>query len=450
MKNTVYHIGRNKSTNQIFIDHSSISSSHAQLIIDENNEKILVDLGSKDGVKINGEKIEAPLRIDNGDEIHLGEFNFTYRDLLNAVSKYDYKNKDSKGSSIELISSVNRYKSKLQQQIKNNDSHNNITPKKSNTLNIILIILLSLLLVSVLVFGILAFMGQDDLEDQYDNKQNTELTEDEDDDNDNDNRPNNRKQRTDITYDFSCLAFDGDQGSNDILTNLSNILSNTESVLLETVEVTIEEEMEYGESQVSFFEEEYGFKNSSSKHNKLKRMLNDLESRIANPRGFDYEIFLVDDEMINALTCGGKIFFFEGMYDFCETDSEIAAIVAHEIAHNELGHLTETIKLFKVKNDIDNVLQAPELTDLAMGARFMATLSFNQRDEQEADFFGIDLVYPTKYKSCDAVSLHNRWAQNQEGDRDALDNLFRTHPYHTSRSECAKNHLLNNYNKRCD
>ena len=56
MREAVYHIGRNKNSNEIYIYNETVSSSHAQIIIDENGDLIIIDLSSKNGILINGEK----------------------------------------------------------------------------------------------------------------------------------------------------------------------------------------------------------------------------------------------------------------------------------------------------------------------------------------------------------------------------------------------------------
>ena len=69
-----------------------------------------------------------------------------------------------------------------------------------------------------------------------------------------------------------------------------------------------------------------------------------VEKRLANPRGVKYEMHFVDDTIVNVFTLGGHIIFFKGMYEICETNSEMASIISHEIAHNELGHSTLALK----------------------------------------------------------------------------------------------------------
>ena len=82
---------------------------------------------------------------------------------------------------------------------------------------------------------------------------------------------------------------------------------------------------------------------------RLNRIMKKLIS-VAS-KGVDYEIHYVDDKIKNVFTLGGNIIFYKGMYDFCENDSEIAAIIAHEIAHNELGHSTLNLKKQKTSNN---------------------------------------------------------------------------------------------------
>ena len=53
MKERVYHIGRSNNSNELFILNESVSTSHAQVILDENNDLIIIDLESKNGVFVN-------------------------------------------------------------------------------------------------------------------------------------------------------------------------------------------------------------------------------------------------------------------------------------------------------------------------------------------------------------------------------------------------------------
>ena len=256
-------------------------------------------------------------------------------------------------------------------------------------------------------------------------------------------RKQQKKQRTTVTYDFSCLTSNGDIGSNDAIYNFGEITREVQSSFFDTIDISVEDEQDAGRQILKAYKKEYRFIESGAEFQNLKSISRNLVSRLAKPRGFNYKIYLIDDPMLNAMTAGGHIFFFKGMYDFCNTNSEIAAIISHEIAHNELGHLTLGMKKQKAASEWGI------LGEIALGIENATTQSFNQKQESEADLFGMDLVYPTSFRNCDAITLWKRMSQN-ENEFDILDNFFRSHPYSKNRSKCIRNHLTSNYNKNCN
>ena len=170
--------------------------------------------------------------------------------------------------------------------------------------------------------------------------------------------------------------------------------------------------------------------------------MNNLTSRLAKPRGVTYEMFFVNDTIKNVFTLGGNIIFYKGMYDYCKNDSEIASIISHEIAHNELGHSTLILKKQKVANEFG------VLGEIALMVENNVSTSFNQKQEVEADLFGFDLIYPTNYNNCAGINLWERMSKN-ENDFNIAENLFNSHPYSINRANCLENHFKNNYNKKC-
>lgn len=64
-------IGRSRD-NDICIDHPEVSGEHA-LIKEEGGRFTLHDLGSTNGTFLNGELLRAPLMLEDGDEIGLGQ-----------------------------------------------------------------------------------------------------------------------------------------------------------------------------------------------------------------------------------------------------------------------------------------------------------------------------------------------------------------------------------------
>ena len=122
----------------------------------------------------------------------------------------------------------------------------------------------------------------------------------------------------------------------------ANYLRAVQKQLVSNVEISIDEEKKYGDELVSEFKKKYEFVSSGKEINKLNVILENLVSRIANPRGVNYEIHYVNDGTFNVFTLGGHIIFFKGMYDFCKSDDEIAQFL---------------MKLLTMNLDIKSVLQ---------------------------------------------------------------------------------------------
>ena len=425
MSQVLFHIGRSKGKNQLFIDHKSVSSIHAQIIVEDGKVSI-VDLNSSNGTFINYKKIDEIKTIEDSDIISFGSFDCTKKDLINAAQKFEYKN-NVITNNIKLISSIN--------------SNNQEEPFYKK--HLVKILVGSLILLSfILIFSII-FKNQSQLKSLTSGEFNEQKSETID-SNKNPKKKPLRKQKQNITYDFSCLSnSDQDNGATDAIIALGDLTKDIQSTFFKDVNISLEDEVKYGEELIEEIKKENKLITSGKAHQKLKRILNDIESRIVNPRGFNYEVFFVDDSLINVFTAGGKILFYKGMYDFVKNDSELAVLLSHEIAHNELGHMTLNIKKLKESKKWGGLGQ------IVLGMERFFTTSFNQKQEAEADLFGIDLVYPTNYISCSGISLFDRLSKN-ENEFNLTENLFRSHPYSKNRAKCLDNHLSTNYNKNCN
>lgn len=252
-----------------------------------------------------------------------------------------------------------------------------------------------------------------------------------------------KKQNTSVTYDFSCLANENDGGSSETIYTFGELTRSVQSVFFDDIDISVADEQDAGRDFLNQIESEFQLITTGADIQNLRSIVNDLTSRLAKPRGFEYKIYLVNDPMLNAITSGGHIVFFKGLYDFCKNKSELAAVISHEIAHNELGHLTLGLKKQKAASDWGL------LGEIVLKIENELTQSFNQKQETEADLFGMDIVVPTLFSNCASIDLWNRMS-TQESDYDMVDNFFRSHPYSRSRTKCIERHLVSNYNNNCN
>ena len=449
----LYHIGRDKNQNEIYIVDDSVSKTHAQLLIDDNADLIIIDLSSKNGVLVNDMRINSPVKLLKDDKVRLGHFSFTKEDLVNSIKLYESNKKENIKKNILLVSSLNSTKNQKK-----------ITKSKASNFNKIIVSTSMVFLIVVAGFVINYLLNQNKIEKIFSNEtidiindinnDAIEIIKDininnsdndnniEKDDNKNNNKSDdNNKQSSDITYDFSCLSAETDV--NNVIYEFGDLTRDVQNTILKDIDISIKDEKEAGNDYVNKILKEKKNITKGKDFQKLKNILRDLTSRLAKPRGVSYEIYFIEDTTQNVFTLGGNIVFYKGMYDFCNNDSEIASIIAHEIAHNELGHSTIALKKQKFSSDYGI------FGEIALLVEDFASTSFNQKQETEADMFGMDLIHPTKYNNCSGVDLWKRMSED-ESDFNIADNLFRSHPYSKDRAKCLNNHLRSNYSIDCN
>src|SRR3954470_17090295 len=76
-------IGR-EDGNTILLPERNVSRRHARLVRDDGF-LVIEDLGSSNGVRINGNRIDAPRRIQEGDLIQIGDYDLGLEGKVEAV-----------------------------------------------------------------------------------------------------------------------------------------------------------------------------------------------------------------------------------------------------------------------------------------------------------------------------------------------------------------------------
>ncbi|MCL4806231.1 MAG: winged helix-turn-helix domain-containing protein [Thermoanaerobaculia bacterium] len=70
-------LGRVKEAN-VWLGHDSVSRAHARVTVDGDRAEV-VDLGSRNGTLVGGVRVEAPVALQDGDEVVLGCVRVVYR-----------------------------------------------------------------------------------------------------------------------------------------------------------------------------------------------------------------------------------------------------------------------------------------------------------------------------------------------------------------------------------
>ena len=156
------------------------------------------------------------------------------------------------------------------------------------------------------------------------------------------------------------------------------------------------------------------------------------------------EVFASDQ--INAFALpGGRVGVYRGMVEFTEDASQLAAVVAHEVAHVVADHgnarVSEQMAIQGIVG-LTSVLteQSPErdalLAALGVGGQVGVLLPHSRAQESEADIVGLRYMADAGFEPRAAVQLWERMAE-RGGERPPV--LLSTHPNPESRAkELAK------------
>ena len=100
----------------------------------------------------------------------------------------------------------------------------------------------------------------------------------------------------------------------------------------------------------------------------LQKMVeNILENWIDNPIGYTYRVQVINDRSPNAIAVpGGNIYINNGLLDLIESDSELMAVLSHEVAHIEKRHGLK--QLLQSQINEKNALAASLFVGIAVAA----------------------------------------------------------------------------------
>jgi len=153
---------------------------------------------------------------------------------------------------------------------------------------------------------------------------------------------------------------------------------------------------------------------------------------------------LIDGEAPNAFALpGGFIFVYTGLIKLADEEDEMAAAIAHEIAHVAARHMTKQA----TKSALANVAMIPISVILGGGWAGVAArqgasvgvpaalLKFDRKDESEADYLGVQYMYAAGYDPTGAITIFEKIQSLQRKQPGVLDRVFSTHPMDKDRIE---------------
>lgn len=163
-----------------------------------------------------------------------------------------------------------------------------------------------------------------------------------------------------------------------------------------------------------------------------------------------YKITLLDSPKVNAFALpGGFLYVTRGLLALANDSSEVAAVIAHEMAHVTANHAI--IRQDKLKSAaigeqvVTEVLQDNNAGKVALAANRLRLSQFSQDQELQADAIGIRMIGRAGYdpfaaeRFLNTMGTYRRFLAGGQGFKDT-DNFASSHPSTPKRIELAKRH----------
>ena len=161
-----------------------------------------------------------------------------------------------------------------------------------------------------------------------------------------------------------------------------------------------------------------------------------------------FTIKVVDSDEINAFALPGGYFYVNtGLVQAADDEAELAAVMGHEIAHVAARHATENM----AKGTLANIGSIPLIFlggPIGMAARQTAQfaiplefLQFSRKNEEEADYLGLQYMYKAGYDPSAFVSMFEKLQAKETNKPGSISKLFSTHPPTADRIEKTKKNI---------
>ncbi|MBM6549827.1 M48 family metallopeptidase [Marinomonas ostreistagni] len=162
-----------------------------------------------------------------------------------------------------------------------------------------------------------------------------------------------------------------------------------------------------------------------------------------------WEVVVFDDEQVNAFALpGNKIGVYTGLLEVAENQSQLAAVVGHEVGHVMARHGNERVSTqlatsqalalgYQLSGE-DSATKAAIFQGLGIGAQVGIILPFSRTHESEADQIGLELMAKAGFNPEESVTL---WQNMSKVGSSDTPEFLSTHPSHNSRIAGLKEHM---------
>jgi predicted Zn-dependent protease len=158
------------------------------------------------------------------------------------------------------------------------------------------------------------------------------------------------------------------------------------------------------------------------------------------PEGMMLTLHYNDSDMVNAYaSLGGHIVFYEGLLSKLKSEDELAAVMAHEIAHVRLRHpivaIGKGLTIASLAASVSGASGSSAGRFLISSSANLSLLKFSRDQEAAADAESAAALVRVYGHIGGANALFQHFAdiEEQGEEKPAIPQMFRSHPYSDTR-----------------
>ncbi len=179
--------------------------------------------------------------------------------------------------------------------------------------------------------------------------------------------------------------------------------------------------------------------------------LNEVGRKVVNVcdrQDIEYHFTVIESDQVNAFAApGGYVYFYTGLLREMENESEMAAVMAHEISHVVARHGVKRLQAalgasiaYELIFGGDHSAKAVQAAvGIGMGLAFAG---YSRDAEREADNFGIQYMVKAGYDPQGAITMFDKLAKlGGGGSSDIFESMSSSHPETVERIENANQEI---------
>lgn len=161
---------------------------------------------------------------------------------------------------------------------------------------------------------------------------------------------------------------------------------------------------------------------------RIRRIMTPLVAAMDHPRPLNQvKVGIMDDSHVNAASAGGGEFYVTSGLLQKATDEQLRGVLAHELAHDDLGHVA-TAQALGVGVGVGMIILDqifPGSGRITPVAGALVTNSYSRSEEYAADRHGVDILVRAGYSKAVMINTLTWLIQTEGGSNGGL---LATHP----------------------